>query len=396
VAAKTTGKELVMKRVIGTEKHPIKLWTDDLGEKEMAQARNVANLPFLFKHFSLMPDGHMGYGAMIGSVFATTGPVIPGAVGSDVSCGMGAVRTSLTHVDTPTLKKLLGLMRRDIPVGFAKRKQRIHLPFELSQGAGLVTSSELVNSSYQLGTLGSGNHFEQISIGSDGYIWLMVHSGSRHTGKLVCDHYDALARDLNQKYFSSVPDKWKLAFLPYDSEEHHQYMAEMNWCMEYAFHNRRVMLDIIKEHLFDLVGGCDFDDTINIAHNFAALEHHFGRNVLVHRKGATRAYEGELGIVPGSQGTPSYIVRGKGEVQSFKSCSHGAGRTMGRRAAKENLDLATEIKILEDQGILHSIRGKAQLDEATSAYKDISVVMENQVDLVDIVVELSPLAVVKG
>ena len=386
-----------MNKVIGTEKHPIKIWAaNELSEDEMTQARNVANLPFGFKHFSLMPDAHLGYGAMIGSVFAAQGAVVPFLIGSDIACGMGAVRTSVTDLDTPTLKKLLGLIRRDIPVGYNKRKQRIHLPMELTDGGGEVTGGELVNASYQLGTLGGGNHFIEVQEGSDGYIWLMVHSGSRHTGKLVCDHYHAVARDLNKMYYSEVDDKWNLAFLPYDTDEYHEYLSEMNWCMEYAFHNRRVMLDIITDHLYDLVGGCEFDDTINIAHNYAAMEHHFGHNVLVHRKGATRAYEGELGIVPGSQGTCSYIVRGKGERQSFKSCSHGAGRKMGRKYAKKHLDLAAEIKILEDQGILHSIRGKGQLDEATGAYKDISVVMAAQEDLVDIVVELSPLAVVKG
>jgi tRNA-splicing ligase RtcB len=367
-----------------------------MSEDELVQARNVANLPFAFKHTVELPDRHFGYGVMIGTVFASTGPVVPYAVGSDVACGMGAVRTSLTHLGRDTLKKLLGLMRRDIPVGYNKHKHPKDLPMNLTMDPPIIVQTEIDNAALQLGTLGSGNHFMEIQKGDDGRIWMMVHSGSRHTGKVVCDHYNAAARKLNQKYYSSVPDNWHLAFLPPDTAAYYDYMAEMQWCMDYAFENRREMLRVIKEHLFDLVGGCEFDDTINIAHNYAAMEHHFGKNVLVHRKGATRAYEGELGIIPGCQGDKSYIVRGKGEVQSFKSCSHGAGRAMGRKAAKQTLDLDAEVKFLEDQGILHSIRGRGQLDEAKGAYKNISDVMAGQTDLVDIVAELTPLGGVKG
>ena len=384
-----------MEKVIGTENRPIKMWLNEIEEGALQQARNVANLPFVFKHVALMPDAHVGYGVPIGCILASEGPVVPFAIGSDVACGMGAVKTSLTEIDLSTLKTLMGLIRRDIPVGFNKHKNRQDMPHELTEGGGLITKSRRVESSYQLGTLGSGNHFIEIQRGSDGYIWIMVHSGSRNLGKQVADHYDKLAKELNEKWFSSVPKEWKLAFLPRDTEEFDAYLAEMNYCVDFAFYNRQRMMDVIKGHLHDLTG-CDFGELINIAHNYAAMENHFGKNVLVHRKGATRARKDELGIVPGSQGTQSYIVRGRGNKDSFMSCSHGAGRKMGRRAAKENLDLDAEVKFLEDQGILHSVRGLGQLDEAPGAYKDIDVVMANQEDLVEIVVELSPLAVVKG
>ena len=384
-----------MEYVISSEKRPIKMWTWDLEGDGLQQAMNTANLPFTFRHVAMMPDAHMGYGVPIGTVFASTGPVVVGAVGLDIACGMGAVKTSLTDLDLPTLKTLMGLIRRDIPVGFNKHKNRQDMPYELTEGGGLITNSRLVQSSYQLGTLGGGNHFIEIQKGSDGFIWIMVHSGSRNVGKRVADHYDKLAREMNQRCYSSVPDAWKLAFLPRGTEEYEDYLSEMDYCVQFAFHNRLRMMEVIKGHMHDLTG-CDFGELINIAHNFAAMEHHFGKNVLVHRKGATRAYKGELGIVPGSQGSKSYIVSGLGNKDSFMSCSHGAGRKMGRNAAKIALDLDAEVKMLEDQGILHSIRGIDNLDEAAGAYKDISVVMENQSDLVEIVVELSPLAVVKG
>ena len=387
-------KENTVNHVISTGRIPIKVWADYVEHGASEQARRLSNLPFAFKHISLMPDVHVGYGMPIGGVMATRGAVCPNAVGVDISCGVAAVKTSLTEIDREALKKLLSLMRRDIPIGRNWHTEPQRLPY-IEMDDCPVVREQYGRAKLQLGTLGGGNHHEQISMGSDGYVWIMVHSGSRNLGKQVADHYNAVARDLNKTFHSSVPDSWQLAFLPKGTDEFDAYMAEMNYCVEFAYYSRRQMLEIIKGHLYDMTN-CGFEATIDISHNYAAMEHHFGKNVLVHRKGATRAYKNEPCIILGSQGTSSYIVRGKGESQSFKSCSHGAGRTMGRRAAKESLDLAAEVKFLEDQGILHSIRGKEQLDEATSAYKDIDVVMANQEDLVEIVVELSPLAVVKG
>jgi tRNA-splicing ligase RtcB len=260
---------------------------------------------------------------------------------------------------------------------------------------------KIVNREYnaalkQLGTLGGGNHFIEIQKGSDGFIWIMIHSGSRNIGLKVANHYNKLAQGLNEKYFSSVPKEVQLAFLPIDSEEAKEYMDEMRYCIDFALANRKLMMDRMIEAFTEVKGSFSHDELINESHNFAAWEHHFNTNVLVHRKGATRAYEGEFGMIPGSQGTKSYIVKGLGNEESFRSCSHGAGRKMGRARAMKELDLEKEIAFLEKQGIIHGIRHKADLEEAAGAYKDIDVVMENQRDLVDIVVELQPLAVMKG
>lgn len=390
-----------MNHVISGHRVPIKLWLDDVEDSAMEQARNLANLPFAFKHVALMPDCHAGYGMPIGGVLATEGVIIPNAVGVDIACGMCAVKTSLTGIDRDVLKGILGDIRNMIPVGFNHQETpqegmppmsdwHIYMGFD-----GSVVGVEYDKAKFQLGTLGGGNHFIEIQRGSDGHIWIMVHSGSRNLGFQVAKHYNDLARELNQNWFSSVPDKWQLAFLPFDSEEGQAYFNEMNYCVEFAYANRQHMLNVIKQ-AFDVYADVSFDEPINIAHNYAAMENHFGKNVLVHRKGATRARKGELGIIPGSQGTASYIVRGLGNAQSFNSCSHGAGRVMGRKQAKRELDLEREKALLDDQGILHSIRGVDDLDEAAGAYKNIDEVMENQKDLVKIVVALKPLAVVKG
>lgn len=256
----------------------------------------------------------------------------------------------------------------------------------------------------QLASLGSGNHFIEIQKGSDGHIWIMVHSGSRNFGLKIADYYNRKAIEINEKYFSQVPTKWELSFLPIDSEAGQNYINEMNYAVEFALANRKLMMERIED-IFDKETNCTFmvnylennnNHIINIAHNYASLENHFGQNVWVHRKGATLARENTIGIIPGSQGTKSYIVKGKGNPESFMSCSHGAGRKMGRNQAIKNLNLEEEIKKLDEQGIIHAIRGVKDLDEASGAYKDIDVVMKNQEDLVEVLVELSPLAVIKG
>lgn len=385
---------------ITTEKIPVKMWLEDIEDGAVEQIKHLANLPFAFSHIAIMPDSHQGYGMPIGGVLATKDVIIPNAVGVDIGCGMCVVKTSLTEIDTETLKKIMGEIRKQIPVGFAKHQEAQDESLMPEDNYWLdvstVVHNERENALKSLGTLGGGNHFIEIQKGSDGHIWIMIHSGSRNLGKQVADHYNKLAIELNAKWHSGVPKEWELAFLPIDSEEGQAYIREMNYCVDFALANRKLMMERIREIFFALPMTVAFDSIINIAHNYAAKEKHFGKEVFVHRKGATLADDGTIGIIPGSQGTRSYIVKGKGNIQSFKSCSHGAGRKMGRKQAERELNLEEEVKKLDDLGVLHGIRGVKQLDEAPGAYKDIDVVMKNQEDLVDVLVELTPLGVVKG
>ncbi len=396
-----------MKNVITTEQKPIKLWLNDIEEGALEQAKNLANLPFIFKHIAIMPDSHQGYGMPIGAVMATQKVVVPNAVGVDIGCGMCAVKTSLTELDQDTLKKIMGGskefkggIRSKVPVGFSHRSKKQDDWLTDEEKGDLwgwsVIEKEYNSSLKQIGSLGGGNHFIEIQLGSDGFIWLMIHSGSRNIGFKVANHYNKLAVDLNDKWITAVPLKWQLAFLPLDSEEGQSYMKEMQHCVDFAFASRKLMMESVKNCIADVVGEIEFDEMIDVSHNHAIMEHHFGKNVMVHRKGATKAYKGQLGIIPGSQGTASYIVSGKGEPESFMSCSHGAGRKMGRKEAQRSLDLEVEKKMLDEMGVIHALRNKKDLDEAPGSYKDIATVMANQQDLVDIVVELKPLAVIKG
>lgn len=396
-----------MKNVITTENKPIKLWLEDIEDGALEQAKNLANLPFIFKHIAIMPDSHQGYGMPIGAVMATKNVVVPNAVGVDIGCGMCAVKTSLTSLDQDTLKKIMGGskefkggIRSKVPVGFSHRSKKQDDWLADEEKGDLwgwsVIEKEYNSSLKQIGSLGGGNHFIEIQQGSDGFVWLMIHSGSRNIGFKVANYYNKLAVELNEKWMTAVPLKWQLAFLPLDSVEGQSYMKEMQHCVDFAFASRKLMMESVKGCIADVVGDIEFDEMINVSHNHAIMEHHFGKNVMVHRKGATKAYKGQLGIIPGSQGTASYIVSGKGEPESFMSCSHGAGRKIRRKEAQRSLDLDAEKKMLDDMGVIHAIRNKKDLDEAPGSYKDIATVMGNQQDLVDIVVELRPLAVIKG
>ena len=380
-------------------KVPIKMWLNDVEPTAIQQARNLANLPFVFKHVALMPDCHQGYGMPIGGVLATQGVIVPNAVGVDIGCGMCALKTSLTEINNEEMKQVMSRIRELVPLGFDHhdRAQDENLMPSLEQmPENGVVRRQYTAAKKQIGTLGGGNHFIEIQKGSDGHIWVMIHSGSRNIGLKVADHYNRMASQLNERWHSSVTKKMDLAFLPIETREAKDYFTEMQYCVDFAFANRKRMMDNIKLAFGNVVGeGFQEVDFINIAHNYARWESHFGTNVIVHRKGATSAREGEIGIIPGSQGTKSYIVRGKGNPESFQSCSHGAGRALGRKQAQRELNLEEEISSLNEQGILHSIRFLKDLDEAPGAYKDIQVVMENQRDLVDILVELSPLAVIK-
>jgi len=389
-----------MKQVINTEKIPIKLWLDDIEDGALEQAKNLSNLPFVFRHIALMPDAHLGYGMPIGGVMATRGVVVPNAVGVDIGCGMLVVRTSLADIDIQTLKKMMGAIRKVVPVGFNHQKEKQKNWLSVSEFNELlgwsVIEKEYGASLKQIGTLGGGNHFIEIQKGDDGYIWIMIHSGSRNIGYKVAKHYNNIAIEKNKKWFSSVPLGGDLAFLPLETEEGQNYLIEMHHCVQFALYNRQLMLDNIKEQFLTEFPDTRFHETINIAHNYAAMEHHFNQNVMVHRKGATSAKVGEFGIIPGSQGTCSYIVKGLGNPESFESCSHGAGRKMGRKQAQRELNLEETKQLLDNLGVVHGVRNVKDLDEAPGAYKNIDEVMENQTDLVEIVTKLTPLAVIKG
>ncbi len=385
------------KVTIKTERLPIKLWLkkEQMDEGALQQARNLANLPFAFKHIAIMPDTHQGYGMPIGAILATKGVIIPNAVGVDIGCGMCSLRTTLTDIDTDDLKDIIKIIRETIPVGCNSHKSRQDEAWMPKRTGHLpIVNQEYDNALYQVGTLGSGNHFIEIQKGSDGYIWIMVHSGSRNLGFTVANHYHDVAKALNKAAGEDTSND--LAYLPESSEFFELYRNEMNYCLEFALANRSLMMERVKQAFNEVLPHVEFADFINKPHNFAAEEEHFGETVIVHRKGATRARKGEWGMIPGSQGTRSFLVKGKGEAQSFQSCAHGAGRIMSRAQARKKLDVKDEVKALKDQGILHAIRSRKDLDEAPGSYKDIDEVMNNQKNLVEVQIELQPLAVVKG
>ncbi len=413
---------------------PIFSWCNEPEEGAIEQAVNLTKLPFIFRHVALMPDTHQGYGMPIGGVIACKDVVVPNAVGMDIGCGMAAVKTNIKseNMTTERVKEIISIIRKTVPVGFKwfddfDRKKILEHPELFNYFAEKVKHHHIAYQEQerflkQLGTLGGGNHFIELQKGDDGYIWFMVHSGSRNLGAKIAEHYHNLAKEHCKMRHSQIPNE-DLAFLPFNSEAGKDYIIEMNFALLFAQANRDSMVNRIKEAFKKVPckdcngnGGtkgqkCDvcngtvesgegykveFLECINIHHNYAAFEHHFDENVIVHRKGATSARAEQLGIIPGSQGTCSYIVRGLGNPESFMSCSHGAGRKMSRNQAKKKLNLEDEIKKMDDQGIVHGIRNKKDLDEASGAYKDIDVVMEEQKDLVEIVTKLLPIGVVKG
>ena len=395
--SRTEDKEFFM-RVIKTDEMrvPLKIWATDYDTNAQEQMKVVASLPYVFKQVCLMPDAHLGYGINVGGVVATDGVISPNFVGVDIGCGMCAVNTGIFVPDEKALTKIRAQIQRDVPVGFNKHKvpqDRSLMPVGPQDFKDLfpIVFHEYENALLSLGTLGGGNHF--IELQTDGStLWTMIHSGSRNLGKQVADHYNKLAEDLNAKWHSrSAKD---CAFLPVDSVEGLAYAREMQFCVDFALANRKLMMECVLDAIEKATGEVVDREIINIAHNYARLENHFGRNVWVHRKGATSARLGEVGIIPGSMGTKSYIVQGLGNRESFSSCSHGAGRKMGRKEAQRTLSLETEKAKM--MGIVHGLKGIDNLDEAPGAYKDIDVVMTNQSDLVEIMVELSPLMSVKG
>ena len=396
---------------------PIKSWAEDIftDGTVMEEFYALASLPFVYRHVAAMPDAHAsGHGMPIGGVVATERYVIPNAIGVDIGCGMSARRTTIKVEELrasdsnhgTVLKKILGNIRRNVPVGNAShQKYDSSSPdhFELASflvptsGTMWYPSSDIITIAHkQFGTLGGGNHFIELDQDDEGFVWLMLHSGSRRFGKEICDFFNKLAANINTKYQSSVPKSAQLAFLPMDTDEGKSYMYWMQIAMAYAFLNRKAMVDSCLNSLFSTVDG-ETTESIDTHHNYAQMEHHFGHNVLITRKGAVRARMGEKVIIPGSMETGSYIAEGLGNEETFMTCSHGAGRAMSRNKAKSVRSVQDMVESMQKQGIeLTTDRVDAVLDEGGHAYKDIDVVMANSATLVTPLYHLSPLGVVKG
>jgi tRNA-splicing ligase RtcB len=383
---------------------PIKIWsakeeTDGswVEENVLAQFRNLANHPLAFKWVCGMPDFHIGYGMPIGGVLATQAGVIPNAVGVDIGCGMAAARTDVGAADVTQeqLEKLRQEIYRRVPVGFKHHEDARKLPDNLvsasAQGLAPVVAREFVKAKSQIGTLGSGNHFIEIQKDEVGQVWIMLHSGSRNVGKQVCDHYDKVARKYMERFHSDIPDR-ELAFLPRSVAEYGEYMNEMTWCLSFAEHSRALMLDEVCMAFKEVLGMTPaLDEMVDTHHNYAAWEHHWGQNLLIHRKGAVRA-KGRV-TIPGSMGTASYIGEGLEELHSFHTCSHGAGRAMGRKEA--NRTISHEDAVASMSHVTYGVR-TGRYDEMPMCYKPIDEIMEAQAELVRPVHRLVPLAVVKG
>lgn len=381
---------------------PVKIWTNYVEKSAMRQIENLTTLPFLFHHLAIMPDVHTGMGMPIGGVLACKDAVIPNAVGVDIGCGMCAVKTNWKVADIPTdvlRKQIMRGIRKRIPLGMDHHKEaqdEKYLPtgHDIDKMEIVKRRQEYITK--EVGTLGGGNHFIELQKDETGTLWIMIHSGSRNLGKLVGDYYNEKAKKLNERWYSVVSPDIRLSFLPLQTDEFNAYWQEMKYCVDFALCNRKLMMKRIEEVIKDAIPEIRFEPMINIAHNYAAWERHYGQDVIVHRKGATLAREGVIGIIPGSQGTASYIVEGLGNPESFCSCSHGAGRTLSRTAAIRDLNLKEEVERLDALGIIHAIRNQNDMQEASGAYKDIETVIANEADLVKVKTRLLPVAVIKG
>ena len=393
---------------------PIKAWTNGVPVEEQARQQlvNVAGLPFVFHHLAAMPDVHWGLGATVGSVIATRKAIIPAAVGVDIGCGMMAVRTTVHAEHLPDdLHPIRTAIENAVPHGRTDNGGRNDRgswhdvpPAAAAAWAELVEDYKRiaedhpklaggVRTAEHLGTLGTGNHFIELCLDEAGALWVMLHSGSRGIGNKIGTLYVELAKKDMERYFISLPDS-DLAYFPQGTPHFEQYMRAVSWAQRFARTNRQLMMDAVLAALGQFFPAVTVDEVaVNCHHNYVNTEKHFGETVLVTRKGAVRAQAGDLGIIPGSMGAKSFIVRGKGNPESFCSCSHGAGRAMSRNAAKKRFTLedharATEgVECRKDEGVL---------DETPGAYKDIDRVMEAQADLVEIVHTLKQVVCVKG
>ena len=387
----------------------IKSWCSDLEKTALAQAEDLAMHPEINRHVALMPDCHPGFGMPIGGVIACEKAIIPNAVGVDIGCGMGAVKTNirLSETDRPILRQLTTSIKELIPCGEGrshKGKQSWDnlTPLTHFEERPWYSSHVRDLAEKNLGTLGGGNHFIEVQADTEGSIWLMIHSGSRHLGNVIAKHHHNEALKECEKKKIQLPSK-DLAHLAINGKAGQLYITDMNFALAYARENRRHIMVRFMETFAILFPKAEFEAPINIHHNYAALETHFGRNYWIHRKGATSAKPGELGIIPGSMGAPSFIVKGLGNPDAFMSCSHGAGRVMGRMQASRTLTPAECDAAMGDvvYDRWHKMRrgkskGLLDLGEAPQAYKNIHEVIEAQKDLIDPLVELKPLAVVKG
>ncbi|BAU13166.1 hypothetical protein LEP3755_37030 [Leptolyngbya sp. NIES-3755] len=386
---------------LSTDK-PVLSWANhELGTAETKMAKNVASLPFVFKHVSLMPDVHLGKGALVGSVIATKDAIIPAAVGVDIGCGMAAIKTPYKSDQLEGKLKQIRLdLEAVIPTGFNENKESDR---QVSNWQGWQDFKALhpgvkdleTKALRQMGSLGGGNHFLELCLDEDNAVWLMLHSGSRHIGNILAQRHIDTAKNLAKMTDTKLPDP-DLAHFVQGTAEFENYWHDLQWAQDYARFNRVVMMSrfkrVVEKHL---AGGKPMKPLleVNCHHNYAEKEMHFDEEVFVTRKGAVRARSEDLGIIPGSMGAKSYIVRGKGNVESYCSCSHGAGRLMSRNSAKKTYtldDLIEQTKGVEcrkDEGVL---------DEIPGAYKPIEQVMANQADLVEVVATLKQVLCVKG
>lgn len=401
-------------------KFPIKVWLSGIDRMEpscLEQAYHLADLPFLHKWVCLMPDTHTGKGMPIGGVIAAKDVIIPNAVGSDIGCGMVFVATNIKYEEikdirvgtASVMQSIIGSIMRSIPVGVERYQQKQEsavLAAALETMEKYQAAPELIHlieeGCFQVGTLGGGNHFIELQEDEAGYLCIMIHSGSRHMGAEICDYFHKKARDLNAKWYSQVPDEYRLAFLPVHTKEGQQYINWMNLALDYAFENRERMLqktcDIVKEHIERYAGlTAVFTDKINCHHNYASLENHYNENVWVHRKGATRVRLGERAVIPGAMGSYSYVVEGKGNAESFCTSSHGAGRAYSRSGAMRAFVAEQVMADLKEQGVTLGKRKKNDVaEECRFAYKDIDEVMAQQTDIVTPVRKMKTVGVVKG
>jgi tRNA-splicing ligase RtcB len=379
---------------------PVRIWTDDVEPEAMKQLINASQLPFIHPHGVVaMPDVHYGIGATVGSVIVTARAVIPAAVGVDIGCGMNAVRTSLTASDLPdSLTQLRHDIERGVPLGPGAAHGEDQWPdrnlFDRLDDLPLRDSKvSLKNAGKQIGTLGGGNHFIEVCLDESQNVWVMLHSGSRGIGNQIGRHFITKARERMEEYFITLPDK-DLAYFPENTQDFRDYVEAVTWAQDYALTNRKAMLDTVLRALHHSVKPFELTtEAVNCHHNYIERESHFGQNVLVTRKGAIRAREGDMGIIPGSMGQRSYIVRGKGNADSYHSCSHGAGRRMSRTEA--NKQFTVDDLIAQTQGV-ECRKDKGVIDEIPGAYKDIDVVMKNQEDLVEVVHTLKQVLCIKG
>ncbi len=386
---------------------PVKIYTNDIEEEALTQLKKIAQLPIVHSHIAAMPDVHLGIGATVGSVIPTLNAIIPAAVGVDIGCGMSAVRLSIKSSQLPdNLGAMRSAIERAVPVGLQAHKTinvrasackkmaaGVDWLFEKHPSVMKMLKQPQTIWTKQMGTLGGGNHFIEVCVDESKDVWVMLHSGSRGIGNAIGQYFIALAKKDMGRHIHNLPDK-DLAYFTEGSEHYVDYVAAVNWAQEYARLNRDEMMGLVLRAIAPLLPPFRTDrHAINCHHNYVSREHHFGADVMVTRKGAISAREGELGIIPGSMGAQSFIVRGKGNQDSFCSCSHGAGRKMSRTAARHAFnqkDLAEQTSGVECR------KDKAVIDEIPGAYKDIRQVMENQSDLVEVVHTLKQVICIKG